>query len=395
MLLFFIFFIFFILHIQFLLRNIFFGLDELNYFQFVIKYGFDRGIAIQSLLFSLACMFSFSVCYKLFYRKRRKLSVDTKGDVNSIVSRRELFSLNIMGIMMIAYILVVIGLANFDYSVMTQIREANGFIFELRMIFLLLISHILLNVPWRNLLRLRELKTARWVVLVYIICTLLFQARSATFEVVSIIAFSQLVWAGDKVKIKYIVIVMGMLLVPNLIVLGRLGIPEEPGEFINGIFSFEYSILINNFLSAAILSGSDMLGDISFIPSLQLLIPSPLRDLFGIAVVKSSFYADLSDEANVSGGSFSLLAEMFSNFGWFSLVIFGLLGAFIGYWNSRAARVGFVSILYSSAPLLYAALVLAFRNDFGIFLKYSIQVLIVSWILTHLFSKIISVSRKL
>ena len=381
MLLFFVVFIFFILHIQFLLRNILFGLDELNYFQFLIKYDFERDIAIQSFLFSIMCMLSYAVCYKFFYINRRKLSEHTNSGVNSRVQRHELFLLNIMGIIMIAYMLVVIGLSNFDYTALTLFREANGFIFELRIIFLLMLSHLLLNIPWKELLKRRDLKTARLVILVYCICTLLFQTRSTVFEIAGIIAFSQNLWKGDKVKIKYILLVIGVMLVPNLIVIGRLGIPEYSNDLISGLFSFEYSIVINNFLSAAIYSSQNILSEISFIPSMELIIPSPIRNFFGIVTVKSSYYSDISDAAGMRGGGFSLLAEMYSNFGWGSFLVFGLLGTIIGHYNSRASRVGNVDLHFSSAPLLYVSFILSFRNDFGVFLKYSIQIIIISWIL--------------
>lgn len=387
MLLFFVLFIFFILHIQFLLQNIFLGLDEVAYFQFTINYWFNREVAIQSLFFSLACALSFAGCYKLFYRNRRRALVVTEALINLKFGRGELILVNVMGIMMIAYMSALIILAKFDYGIITQLRESNGFIFELRMVFLLLLAHIFLNVPWKQVLLLRELKSIRWIVLVYFFCTVLLQVRSAVFELVAIIVFSQLMWAGDKVKIKYIVFMLSAMLIPNLIVLGRLGIPEKPLDLIRGLFSFEYSILINNFLSTAINSGAGAVREISFISSLQLLIPSPLRDLFGLAVVKSSYYTNISNSADVQGGGFSLLAEMYSNFGWISVFVFGLLGTLVGHLNSRAARVGGVNITYSLAPLLYASFILAFRNDFGVFLKYAVQLFLIAFFLNLVFRR--------
>lgn len=380
MLLFFILFIFFILHIQFLLQNILLGLDKLSYFEFTIKYGFDREVAIQSLFFSIACAFGFAVCYKMFYRKRRRVSVDTKGDVNFKFLRGELLSLNIIGIILIAYMLIVVELAGFDYNAMTQIREVSGFIFELRMIFLLLLSHILLNLPWRKVFLLRKLKYSRIIVFIYFICTLLFQARSATFEIVAVVAFAYLMWVGDRVKLKYIVIVFVAMLVPNLIVLGRLGVPENIEDLIRGIFSFEYSIIINNFLSAAIVSGINEVNEFTFTSSLLLLIPSPLRDLLGVFVVKSDYYGVIASAAEVSGGGFSLLAEMFSNFGWYAPLVFGAIGILLGRMFSRAARVGNVDLISATAPLLYVAFVLAFRNDFGVFLKYVVQLFLIAFL---------------
>lgn len=385
MLLFFIIFIFFILHIQFLLRNIFFGLDEVSYFQFVIKYVFDRAVAIQSLQFSILCVFCFAVCYKIFYKTPRVLSTKNRNNLKFKLYAHELLLMNVVGIALIIYMLSVISLSNFNYSAMTQIREGNGFIFELRMIFLLVFSHISLNVHWRDLFSDRKYKLARRVFAGYFIAVILFQARSAVFEIVAVVVFSQLMWSGDRVKYKYIFILIGLLLVPNLIVLGRLGIPEKSSELISGLFSFEYTVLINNFLSAAIDSTYRQEGGITFFPTLMLLVPSPLRDLLGIVVTKSNYYSDLSAAAGVGGGGFSLLAEMYSNFGWMSLVVFGLFGSLIGYLNKRASRVGFVGLLDASAPLIYAAFVLAFRNDFGVFVKYGVQLILISLFLRFAF----------
>lgn len=369
------------LHILFLIQNIFFGVDEGNFFGFTITYGFSRDIAYQSLLFSLACAISFAVGYKLLYRNHRRPGTGMETIGRTVLARNELLVLNTVGLLMIAYMLVVIGLSNFNYTTMVAIRESSGFIFELRIIFLLLLSHVVLNHTWKQLWTLRKLKVARRVVLLYFICLLLFQARSAVFELVAIIAYSYLVRSGDKVKLKYLVILIATMIVPNIIILGRLGVPKDPHELINGLFSSEYAIIFNNFLSAAIASGSQVLHGLSFLASLQLLIPSPVRDALGMAVVKSDYYTDLAAAANVGGGGFSLLAEMYSNFGWFSLGVFGLLGTFVGHWNSRATRAGVISIKYSAAPLLYIAVALSFRNDFGVFLKYSIQLLVVSWFL--------------
>lgn len=380
MLLFFVLFIFFILHVQFLLRNIFLGVDELNFFYFTMNYGFTREVAIESLLFSLSCAIAFAVGYKIFYRKR-KVFPGIRVEAYSKISHMELLMLNTMGVMMITYLMVVMTSANFDYTAMVQIRETSGFIFELRMIFLLLLSHVLLNVPLRHLLMLRQFKPSIVIIFIYFICVLLFQARSAAFELGAVIAVSQLLWMGDKIKLKYIVFIFCVMLVPNLIVMGRLGVPGNFSELMSGLFSFEYSIVVNKFLSAAIDSGVETEQGISFVPSLQLLIPSPLRDLFGISVEKSGYYADIADAIDFHSGGFSLLAEMYSNFGWYAPVIFGVLGFLLGFALSQATRAGKVSIIGAASVLFYVAFVLVFRNDFGVFIKYVVQLYLVSLLL--------------
>ena len=378
MLLFFILFIFFILHVQFLLRNILFGTDQATFFYFNISYLFDQATSQKALLFTLACAASFAVGYLLLYRRRKLSTVNMSAEVNLKSCRGELYTLNFAGLVQVVYGVIQLLNSGFSYNVMAEAKMDFGIVFELRIFFLILLAHLLLNVPWIQVIKRRELRLTRWVVIAYFIITLLGQARSGLFEIAAIILVTQLMWIGDKVKFKYVLFVVGALLVPNLIVLGRLGAIDDLGLLIDGLFSFEYSILFNNMLSAAIDSGGITNGSLSFVPSLLLIVPSFVRAMFGLEVVKSSYYVDLSAAADVRGGGFSLLAEMFSNFGWFAPLVFGAIGILLGRAFSRAARVGGVDFFGATAPLLYVAFVLAFRNDFGVFLKYVVQLYLIA-----------------
>lgn len=381
MLLFFVMFIFFIFHVQFLLKNIFLGVEEARFFDFTISYQFGHDIALQSLVFTLACAGSFAICYRLLYRTRKNMS-DNLGDVDLRGCRRELLWLNAMGLGMVAYIFVLGGLTGFSYGPMTQLREEYGFVFELRMIYLVLLAHLLFNVPWRQFLSRPELKSARAVFGLYFIALLLFQSRSAVFELAVVVIFPLLMWTGDRVKLKYLLLVCGLLLVPNVIVLGRMGIPDDPYELIDGLFSIEYTVLLNKFLGAAIETGYGAKDGLSFLPQLALIIPSPLRSLFGITAVNTDYLSGLSDAAEVYGGGFSLLAQTYTDFGWFSPLVFGLFGLLIGRVNSRAAQVGRVKLVYATAPLLYAMFLLTLRNDLGVFIKYTVQLFAISFLLS-------------
>lgn len=381
MLLFFVLFIFFIFHVQFLLKNVFFGIDEAQFFNFVVRYQFDQSVALKSLLFTLACAGSFAICYKLLYRTR-KFVPDCNIEVDLRGCRVELLLLNTMGLAMLSYILVIGGMTGFSYGPMTQLREGYGFIFELRMIYLVLLAHILFNVPWKLFLSRPELKLARLVLWLYFIALLLFQARSAVFELAVVVIFPLLMWAGDRVKLIYLFLVCCLLLVPNVIVLGRMGIPDDPYELIDGLFSIEYTVLLNKFLGAAIENGYSAADGLSFLPQLGLILPSPLRNLLGISAVNTDYIEELSDAAEVFGGGFSFLAQTYTDFGWSSPLVFGLLGLLIGRVNSRAAQVGHVKLVYAAAPLLYSMFLLTFRNDFGVFIKYTVQLFVVSFLLS-------------
>lgn len=380
MLLFFIMFIFFILHIQFLLRNVLFGTDEVYYFNFKVTYLFDQLVSQKSLLFALACAGCFALGFYLFYRRRKSslTTVDLKG------SRRALLALNISGLVQVIYGIDLLLSSGFSYQVMAEAKMDLGFVFELRIFYLLLLSHLLLNVPWAEFIKQRLFRWTRWILIVYVLIAVLGQSRSVIFEIAAVVIITQLIWNNDRFKFKYALLVFGAMLVPNFVVLGRLGEIDDVWVLINGLFSFEYSILFNNMLSGVIESNESTNGNLSFIPSLLLIIPSPIRGFFGLTVVKSDYYENLALVTGVRNGGFSLLAEMFSNFGWYAPFVFGVVGVLIGYLFSRAARVGKVTLLGATAPLVYVAFVLAFRNDFGVFIKYVVQILLIAAIFSFL-----------
>jgi hypothetical protein len=113
-----------------------------------------------------------------------------------------------------------------------------------------------------------------------------------------------------------------------------------------------------------------------------LLLPSPIRSLFDLNVVKSDYYLDLAEAANIRNGGFALLAELFTNFGWSAIWVFGGMGGLIGFLNARALRVGRANLMTCVAPLFYIAFILAFRNDLGVFLKYVIQLIFIAWMMS-------------
>ena len=383
MLLFFVLFIFFVFHIQFLLKNIFLGVEDANFFMFVMHYPFDRQIAIQSLWFVLACAGGFWVGYKLVYRSDHRSGLSDKN-FDFRKWRNELRVLNFMGIVMIFYIGILGGVTGFSYGPMTMLRESYGFIFELRMVFLLLLSHLLLNISWREFLKKPELKMSRTILAAYFFGLLIFQARSAIFELGVCILIPLLMWAGDKVRVKYVLTLLVLLIVPNIIVLGRMGVPEDPYELLDELFSIEYTMILDKFLGAAIETGFRAKEALSFLPQIGLILPSPLRNLLGVQATNTDFIMELSESAEVYGGGFSFVAQMYSDFGWFAPMVFCLLGLLIGRMNYQASKVGRVKLIYATAPLLYSIFILTFRNDFGVFLKYTIQLFVVAAILTFL-----------
>jgi hypothetical protein len=383
MLLFFILFMFFILHIQFLLRNVFLGTYDTTYFQFTSVYLFNHDVAVISLLFSIATACSFGASYTWTYR--RPSSQPASAITDDVVMQANLASMRTIfiafGLMQAIANVILAVTSDFNYQTMAETLESSGFIFELRIFLLVALAFIALNVRPAVFWRGEKYRMVRLVLILYGASILIVQARSRVFEFAAILVYAYLMWAGDRVRWRYLGAIALALLVPNLIVLGRLGIPDDPAVLIDGLFSFEYSITLNNFLGAAIERTYVVQDGLTFLKSLWLLIPSPIRTAMDIDVVKSDAYEALAAIAQVRNGGYSMLAEMYQNFGWFALLAFVAMGGGMGALNRRAARVGNVPIIAATAPLIYAAFVVAFRNDFGVFLKFVIQAFVVAYLL--------------
>jgi hypothetical protein len=330
------------------------------------------------LVFSLACALAFAVGYKLLNRGKSLPKENPTADVDLSPYRVELRLLYITGMLQILANIVLVVVSRLDYVTIVEIKYNYSFPFQSRMVFLVLLAHLMLNIPLKQLWRRRDLRLARWITLGYIFLTVLLQFRSEVFEIAFIVAFSWLMWTGDRVRVKYVLIMVCSLLVPNLIVLARLGFPSDPALLVQGLFSFEYSTLFNNILSEAISRGKEVGGGLTFLPQLALIIPSPVRALFGINALEPDYFSSLTSAAGVLGGGFSFLGEMYSNFGWFGPLVVGMLGMLIGRVIAQAGRVGRVPMLYAVAPLLYVDFILVFRNDFAVFLKSAIQLFIVA-----------------
>lgn len=381
MLLTFIYFVLFILHIHFLLRNILFDIDESQFFMFTMTYQFPKYIAIQSLFFVLLCLLFFTIGYGISYRKSEAKKIQSNNIPSTEISRNEITVLNCAAILIILFVTIIGIFTGFNYGAMTLLRESYGFIFELRIVYLLLLSHILLNIPWRVFIAHKKYKLTRLILIVYLISLLLFQARSAIFELGACILIPLLMWRGDRVRFSYFFILAFLLILPNILVLSRIGIPDNFNDLVDGIFSIEYSLILNKFLGAAIYTEYSSTSFLSFSPQIGLILPSPIRNLLGLEANNTDYILDLSSLAGITGGGFSLLAQFYTDFGWYSPLVFLSIGLLLGKSIKNISKVGQVKIKHSFAPLFYAMFILTLRNDFGVFLKYSIQLLFLAYIL--------------
>ncbi|WP_404335687.1 hypothetical protein AB2M62_16965 [Sphingomonas sp. MMS12-HWE2-04] len=376
MLLFFILAMLFILHAQFLIRNLLFNTYEANFFQFTQSYLFDRHIAALSLLFTVLCAAAFAMSYGRAYAIR---STDADRPPVSDYSIRMIMRVgSLFAIIQIIANFTLAFYSDFQYQTMAETLESSAFVFELRAVFLLCLSFLTLNVPPKVLFTSPQFRLLQIILVAYALSIIVVQSRSRVFEFATIPVFAYLMWTQDRIRLQYIAVLLVALVAPNVIVLGRLGIPDDTELLINGLFSIEYSVTLNNFLGGAIEHRYILQESFTFLNSLWLVIPSPIRTLIGIDVVKSDAYDALVHIADVRNGGYSMLAEMFQNFDWWAIMAFALFGWIIGALNRSARRVGSVGIFSAMAPMIYVAFVVALRNDFGVLLKFIAQLMVVA-----------------
>src|SRR5580658_5727257 len=173
MLLFFILFIFVILHIQGLVRFVFFGTSETTYYYFTTSYLYSRTVAIQSLLLALACAGAFAAGYKLFYRKQKVAKVDPAVEVDLKPYRVLLALFAVTGMVQILTMFVLAIISRLDYGTIIVIKFDHPFPFQSRVFFLVLLAYMLLNIPPKQIWARRDLRLVRWITLIYMVFTVL------------------------------------------------------------------------------------------------------------------------------------------------------------------------------------------------------------------------------
>lgn len=392
MLLFFIIFVIFIINIQFLIRNIFFDVDSVQFFMFNNTYPFTKDMAEETLLFVFVCTIALCVGYWfssscISYRRNRvrMYVVRSVSEFSLAINMISIFLL--IQIIAAAYVIFDSG---FSYVAINESKRNFNFIFELRMLPLLLLSYVCLNLNPKTWFGERKLILPMTLLVIYIVLSISLQARSVVFQVVAILMFCWLAWNGNKIKIKYILLLCCALIIPNILILFRFfGSGLLSLDYIAGnLFTIEYSVIFNNILSGVILSDSDPLWGESFIPNLMLVVPSPLRELLDIGSGSTDVYSTIGKNSGVLGGGFSLFAEMYLNFKWWSIFGFVIFGLFLGKITTGALfHLSRANILNAAAPLVYISFVLLLRNDLGVFMKYVIQLYIMCVIIYPVIKK--------
>ncbi len=390
-------FVFFILHIQFLCEIVFGGITDYNFWGWHFEFTYPREVAIKALMLSVSSMFAFLLGYYIRLKNKRKSVIEYSYSDNSDKSDKlntVIFLLKISLLFQIFTCLFIIVAGRANYSSMVDIREKINFLIELRVIPLLLLSYLSLNTEL-PLWKVKPYNELFKYLILYGILVVFIQARSLLFEFGIIAIYPWLRFKKDKFKLKYVFLLYLLSIVPNLLILTRINpdlVNFHDIDTYKNIFSYEYSIYFNNILGETIFSTNHFFYGKSLLTAFQLLIPSFLRESMGILIDKNML-SDISLDAGMTGGGFSLLAELYLNFGYFSILVFFVFGYLLANLNVRAFYAKHVTIMYSTAPLFYVYFVLAFRNDLGVFIKQVIQLFILAKLLDIIINRTKTIKR--
>ena len=373
-------FVVFIFHVQFLCQLLWTGESSFDFFGWKSEYLYPQYVAQQALFFSLLCLLALIGGYIL---KRKRIRNENRLEADTVINVLKYISvLNCLLVIQIFITLFVILKGRGNYHAMVAERENMNFFFELRVFPILLFVYVFCGIPvkeWKN----RKYRKSLFLFGIMFLLFILVQARSLVFELGCILGYYYLRKTNNRFKLKYVLYLYLISIIPNLIVLGRLSADKVnllDADTWRNIFTYEYSLIFNNILSESIVTTNEYLYGKTILSSIGLLLPSFIREPLGISVDKT-LTTDIAHDAGVFGGSFSLLAEMYLNFGWGAIIVFGILGYFLGYLDNLFFNYKQISLKASVVPLAYSYLVLAFRNDFAVCLKQLIQLFIVVYLI--------------
>ncbi|ELI6450160.1 hypothetical protein RRM63_003562, partial [Photobacterium damselae] len=188
-----------------------------------------------------------------------------------------------------------------------------------------------------------------------------------------------------KMNTKALIACLFMPFVPNLIVMFRFYKIYGWEDIFNYFFNFEYLTLFNLIVSEVIhryTSYNDFLFGSTYLASLKLIIPSFLRELLSISVDRGADISNVRLDAGVSGGGFSLVGELYMNFGLFSFIpVFIYSFALNSYLYKIVSKFNsgkYISLFYCIFPLVLIMSILSLRNDTSSLIKYTLQLFIIS-----------------
>ena len=263
------------------------------------------------------------------------------------------------------YIIVTSGA---NYGVMATTREQYSFIIELRVIPYLLMIRYVTNNRFR-------LDMVGVLVIASILVALMFQARSILFEIIIIFICIKFRTEHDRLRWYFVPLSFFAIPLSNIFVAIRNKLTLT--EYFDMLWKFEYLIIFNNIVAAA--QNFEMNDRLNWLlERLSLLLPSPLRSLFGIQSPSNELFLEVSTLAQVYSGGFSYLANLFlliGNYFTIALLCVYLLVEILRK-NFMIYRVD--NYLSHAYPVVLTYIILAIRNDFGVLFKQLLQIIIIA-----------------
>jgi hypothetical protein len=233
------------------------------------------------------------------------------------------------------------------------------------------------------------------LVVAYGVVTLATGNRSSFITYCFIFVAYLILRSGNRLRLRVVALGLALLLVVNW-----LGGVRQEWEFGRETTRDE-SLLRNELRDFAPLLISEVLEEYedqrlygaTFRRAIPLLVPSPARRVLGIEVPQAGlngvvtsdselyvFYSVARAAVPMYAGGFSMLAELFMNFGYLGCVFLFLYGvlikrSWVGLVQSRLR--GFFSP-HAVFPLMFVILTAAYRNDVAVHLKTLVQVWVIA-----------------
>ena len=369
-------FVFYILHVWFFVDYFVFGINYTEFLGTIQNYTYSFQTAVYTFGYILFC-FLFLIIG--LYTKPIKSPFLSKR-TNKVVNLKRLY-LGFRIAIILCIILMFLLYLNADGQIASsELKENNNWMYEFRAIPLIFLSFILFNGY--------SLKFAdKILIFIYATIAILGLTRSLMVELFSIFFFYYALYLNeDKFKIKYAVLTFCGIFFVNFIASYReVGNFEAVFNNASSLIVFEYKSYLDLLISEVIQNYKGG-GYYTFLDSFILLIPSFIRDFFGVKL----FYPDQELFFEIGrrsipyyGGGFSLLAESYINLSFLAPLLF----LFIGY----AINIILISIRKSMIinrftinaifPLVAVTIIISFRNSFAMHCKYIIQIYILAFII--------------
>ncbi|MEY0908358.1 MULTISPECIES: O-antigen polymerase [unclassified Providencia] len=376
------------LHLLSLFYWIYNGNLDYTFFGSVIDYPYSnetiRNTYIFNLIIFLAYLLGWVLSKKLYGSKLNQIKLKPYYRENKSFTA----ILKILLIVFISTNFLVFISANGNYWEINKIKESLNFIFELRVLINLLCIYLLLNkIPLSALTKI--------MLFIYFLSLCMLQARSVIFEFIFAIITPYLI--SKKINLKIFIILCITPIMPNIIVAFRFLNTYSPQEILMYFFSFEYLTLFNLIVSESILKYTefnDFLFGETYLTSIKLILPSFIRDIFEISVDRGSDIANVRYSSGVHGGGFSMVGELFMNFGYFSFIpvfVYSLLiNSSLYHISKKYLLQQKISFIECITPLILVMTILSLRNDTASLIKYIIQLIFIACSL----SLLIKLSRK-